>query len=83
MRQGMSPKHAAEDAIQRIIRHYPSYVGALVAVDHQGRHGAAAHGWKFEYAAKSQSHNTTVFTVGPIGLPSRHERVLKHLLGSL
>ena len=83
MRQGMSPKHAAEDAIQRIIRHYPSYVGAVVAVDYKGRHGAAAHGWKFEYAARSQSYNTTVFTVEPIGLPSRHERVLKHLLGSL
>ena len=81
MRQGMSPKHAAEDAIQRIIRHYPSYVGAVVAVDHKGRHSAAAHGWKFEYAARSQSHNTTVFTVEPIGLPSRHQRALQASAG--
>ena len=57
MRQGMSPKHAAEDAIQRIARHYPTYIGAVVAVDHRGRHGAAAHGWNFEYTVRSHTQN--------------------------
>lgn len=83
MRQGMSPKHAAEDAIQRIVRHYPSYVGALIAVDYRGSHGAAAYGWTFEYTVRSHSHNTTVYKVEPVGLPSRHQKVMKHLFGSI
>ena len=83
MRQGMSPKRAAEDAIQRIARHYPSYIGAVVAVDDRGKHGAAAHGWTFEYTVRSRTQNTTVYKVDPIGQPSRHQRVLEHLLGSV
>lgn len=83
MRQGMSPKHAAEDAIQRIVRHYPSYVGALIAVDYRGSHGAAAYGWTFEYTVRSHSHDTTVYKVEPVGLPSRHQEVMKHLFGSI
>ncbi|CAL5223730.1 g6289 [Coccomyxa viridis] len=83
MRQGMSPKHAAEDAVQRIARHYPTYIGAVVAVDDRGRHGAAAHGWTFEYTVRSHTQNTTVYKVDPIGQPSRHQRVLKHLFGSI
>lgn len=83
MRQGMSPRKAAEDAIQRIVRFYPAYVGAVIAIDSRGRHGAAAHGWTFEYTVRSASQNATVYKVAPVGLPGRHERVLKHLLGSI
>jgi N4-(beta-N-acetylglucosaminyl)-L-asparaginase len=55
MRRGMSPQRAAEDAVKRIIKHVPNYVGAVVAMDVKGRHGAASHGWEtFQYAYKSQ-----------------------------
>ncbi len=83
MRQGMSPKSAAQDAIQRIIRHYPAYVGAVIAMDYRGTHGAAAHGWTFEYTVRSSKRNATVYKVEPIGLPNRNERVMKHLFGSI
>ena len=33
MRQGMRPRAAAEDAVRRILQHYPDYVGALVTVN--------------------------------------------------
>ena len=50
MRQGASPKQAAEDAIHRIVKHYPLYVGAVLAVDKAGNHAGACHGWTFQYA---------------------------------
>ena len=53
MRRGMHPMDAAEDAIKRITRHYPSYVGAVVAADIHGRHGAACNGWVFKYAMRT------------------------------
>lgn len=33
MRRGMRPRAAAEDAVRRILEHYPGYVGALVTVN--------------------------------------------------
>ena len=55
MRQGFSPKKAADDAVQRILMYYPQYVGALVAIDSQGRHAGAAANWDFEYSVQSPS----------------------------
>ena len=55
MRQGANPQQAAEDAIQRIVRHYPNYVGALFAVNKTGSHAGACHGWTFQYAFKNSS----------------------------
>ena len=53
LRRGMAPSEAAEDAVRRIARRVPSYVGAVVAVGKDGRHGAAAHGWTFVYSFAS------------------------------
>ncbi len=53
MRRGLSPQAAAEDAVRRMVRKYPAYVGAVLAVDRHGRHAAACHGWTFTYAVRS------------------------------
>ncbi|KAK9820305.1 hypothetical protein WJX72_008767 [[Myrmecia] bisecta] len=55
MRQGMHPTEAAEDAVRRIVKRFPGYVGALFGVDKEGRHGGAAHGWTFTYAVRDAS----------------------------
>lgn len=69
MRLGKKPRKAAENAVRRILKFYPSYVGALIAVDASGRHAAAAAGWKFEYAVRNSSNNATqVHAVEPITL---------------
>lgn len=53
MRRGLSPQAAAEDAVRRMVRKYPAYVGAVLAVDRHGRHAAACHGWTLTYAVRS------------------------------
>ena len=55
MRRGMAVTAAAEDAIRRIAKRYPRYVGAVVAVDMAGRVGAACHGWTFKYSVRDAS----------------------------
>lgn len=50
MRRGMKPQAAAEEAVLRIARRVPGYVGAVFAVDKHGNHGAACFGWQFTYA---------------------------------
>ncbi|OXA52414.1 N(4)-(Beta-N-acetylglucosaminyl)-L-asparaginase isoform X2 [Folsomia candida] len=44
MGMGLSPTEAAEEAIQKIARFYPTFSGALVAVNLRGEYGAACHG---------------------------------------
>jgi N4-(beta-N-acetylglucosaminyl)-L-asparaginase len=64
----MSPKAAAEDAIRRIVRRYPDYVGAVFAVAKDGQHAGACHGWTFTYAVRDATMDkATVYTVHPIG----------------
>ena len=67
LRLGAAPKKAAEGAVRRILKFYPSYVGAVIAVDAQGKHAAAAAGWKFEYAVRGNTTNATeVHNVEPL-----------------
>ena len=67
MRQGASPKQAAEDAIQRIVKHYPLYIGALFAVDKAGNHAGACHGWTFQYAFQDSTvKEPQIVTVQPV-----------------
>ena len=64
MRHGLSPQAAADAAVRRMVRKYPSYVGALLAVDRHGRHAAACHGWTFTYAVRSANMSAArVYTV--------------------
>lgn len=44
MRRGVAPREAAEEAIARIARRVPAYVGALFAVNSTGSHAGAAYG---------------------------------------
>ena len=67
MRHGLSPKQAAEDAILRIVRHYPKYIGAVFAVDKNGNHAGACHGWTFQYTFQnSKLESPQVVTVEPL-----------------
>ncbi|XP_033112945.1 N(4)-(Beta-N-acetylglucosaminyl)-L-asparaginase-like [Anneissia japonica] len=62
MRQGMDPTSAAQDAIKRIIRFYPQFSGALVAITKSGSYGAACHGFgTFHYSVRNRNmQNVTV-----------------------
>ncbi|KAK4351173.1 hypothetical protein RND71_030486 [Anisodus tanguticus] len=64
MRLGMEPKLAAKDAISRIARKYPDFIGALFAVNKSGIHAGACHGWTFQYSVRNHGMNDVeVFTV--------------------
>jgi hypothetical protein len=39
IRNGLSPNQATQDAILRIVKRYPEFTGALVAIDKFGNHG--------------------------------------------
>ena len=64
---GMSPTEAARDAISRIVRKFPDFSGAIVAVNIQEEHGAATHGFqRFPYSYRLMHDNEThVVTVIP------------------
>ncbi|KAF6173721.1 hypothetical protein GIB67_039611 [Kingdonia uniflora] len=66
MRLGMEPMVAAKDAISRIARKYPDFVGAVFSVDKNGIHAGACHGWTFQYSVRSPDmDDVQVFTVYP------------------
>ncbi|XP_015578890.1 probable isoaspartyl peptidase/L-asparaginase 3 isoform X2 [Ricinus communis] len=66
MRLGMEPRDAAKDAISRIARKFPGFVGAVFAVNKNGVHAGACHGWTFQYSVRSPEMNKVeVFTVFP------------------
>ncbi|KAL6989435.1 N(4)-(beta-N-acetylglucosaminyl)-L-asparaginase [Sarracenia purpurea var. burkii] len=66
MRLGMEPELAAKDAISRIARKYPNFVGAVFAVNKNGVHAGACHGWTFQYSIRSpEMDDVEVFTVLP------------------
>ncbi|OVA04677.1 Peptidase T2 [Macleaya cordata] len=66
MRLGMEPKLAAKDAISRIARKYPNFVGAIFAVNKSGVHAGACHGWTFQYSVRSPGmEDVEVYTVLP------------------
>ncbi|CAL0310993.1 unnamed protein product [Lupinus luteus] len=66
MRLGMEPKLAAKDAIARIARKFPGFLGAVVAVNKKGEHAGACHGWTFKYSVMSPGmKDVKVFTVLP------------------
>lgn len=55
MREGVAPDEACLDAIKRIAKFYPNFTGAVLALDKNGRHGAACHGIdSFPYSVMQQ-----------------------------
>lgn len=66
MRQGMEPRDAAMDAISRIARKYPDFIGAVFAMNKKGVHAGACHGWTFQYSVRNFSmQDVEVITVTP------------------
>ncbi|KAD7480359.1 hypothetical protein E3N88_03495 [Mikania micrantha] len=66
MRLGMEPRHAAKDAISRIAKRYPNFVGAVFAVDKNGMHAGACYGWTFQYSVRSPAmDDVEIFTIYP------------------
>eukprot|EP01098_Paradermamoeba_levis_P000804 TRINITY_DN10929_c0_g1_i1.p1 TRINITY_DN10929_c0_g1~~TRINITY_DN10929_c0_g1_i1.p1 ORF type:complete len:356 (+),score=95.32 TRINITY_DN10929_c0_g1_i1:41-1069(+) len=65
MRSGMSPKEACEASIRKIIRFYPNFIGAIVAVNKKGEFGGAGHGWTFTFSVAFNG-TVQVFSVPPI-----------------
>ena len=56
MRQGASPKQAAEAAVDRIAKYYPSFWGGIVVVNVAGEHAGAANvGTPFSYTVVSDA----------------------------
>ena len=61
MRRGLSPADAAQDAITRILKKYPSFSGAVIGVSIDGTVGAACTGFsKFDYCIRNQASESTV-----------------------
>jgi len=58
LRAGHTPRQAAEEALARIQRYF-SFAGALVVMDRQGNHGAAAWGMPFSYSVRTGQMNQT------------------------
>ncbi|XP_045480502.1 N(4)-(Beta-N-acetylglucosaminyl)-L-asparaginase-like [Harmonia axyridis] len=44
MKRGSSPSQAAEEAISRILKKFPTFFGAVIALNKKGEHGAACNG---------------------------------------
>uniref|UniRef100_A0A7N0TJ05 beta-aspartyl-peptidase n=2 Tax=Kalanchoe fedtschenkoi TaxID=63787 RepID=A0A7N0TJ05_KALFE len=66
MRLGMEPALAAKDAILRIAKRFPDFVGAVFAVNKNGVHAGACHGWTFQYSVRSPDmKDVEIFTVVP------------------
>ncbi|PON51048.1 Peptidase T2, asparaginase [Parasponia andersonii] len=66
MRLGMDPRLAAKDAISRIARKFPDFVGAIFAINKNGVHAGACYGWTFQYSVRSpEMDDVKVFTVHP------------------
>lgn len=62
----MEPKLAAKDAMARITRKFPDFVGAVVSLNKMGEHAGACHGWTFKYSVRSPAmKDVEVFTVLP------------------
>ena len=54
MRNGMTPMQAAQDALMRIGKKYPTFEGAIVVINRGGEYAGASHGnWNFSYSIRS------------------------------
>lgn len=58
MRNGTAPDMAAKKAINRIQKYYPSFFGAVIAVNAAGEYAAACNGMEsFSYIVGSLDYN--------------------------
>jgi len=69
LRRGMTPREAAEDVVDRMLRKYPAMSSGIVVVDAEGNHGGAGSGWTFTYAFRGGDMNATqVVQVLPLNI---------------
>ena len=73
MRQGHSPNSAAEIAVKRIVKHYPKFSGAVIALNKEGQYGAACNGMdRFPfYAINLQLGIPTIYAIPCISYQNR------------
>jgi N4-(beta-N-acetylglucosaminyl)-L-asparaginase len=80
MRNGMSPKEAAEAVVARIAKKNKEFSGAVVCVSNQGEHGGASQGFKnFSYSVQSGGEteaDVEVVVVKPLTAPTTEQRIL-------
>lgn len=61
MRIGATASEAAQKAIDRIAKYYPTFFGAVIAIDTKGNIGAACNGMeKFPFSVKNDSTEVPV-----------------------
>ncbi|XP_043211109.1 N(4)-(Beta-N-acetylglucosaminyl)-L-asparaginase-like [Amphibalanus amphitrite] len=64
MRSGAEPAEACRSALARIVARHPEFVGAMVALTKDGRHGAACHGIdSFPYSVAGGGDGVRVINV--------------------
>ncbi|XP_062132810.1 putative N(4)-(beta-N-acetylglucosaminyl)-L-asparaginase GD10667 [Drosophila sulfurigaster albostrigata] len=64
MRSGKTPAQAAEASIQRILKHYKDFWGAVIAVNRLGEYAVACHGMsEFPFVVSNPLQGTQVETV--------------------
>ncbi|MCL4117845.1 UNVERIFIED_CONTAM: hypothetical protein GTU68_034450, partial [Idotea baltica] len=63
MRSGLSPTEASTSALQRIVEYYPSFSGAVVALNLEGEYGAACNNLEhgvFDFTVGSESEGVNL-----------------------
>lgn len=64
MRRGATPDAAARKAINRIIRYYPTFFGAVIALNNKGEFGAACNGMNiFPFYVANPALGTKLFSI--------------------
>jgi len=53
LRQGGTPTEAAQNALMRISKFYPTFKGALIVANSRGEYGAAGCNWVFQYSVRN------------------------------
>lgn len=80
MRNGMTPQQAANEAVRRISAKDRGFSGAVVCVNKDGQHAAAAQGFEgFSYSVMdsgTREEDVKVITVQPLSSPTREQRIL-------
>eukprot|EP01091_Cochliopodium_minus_P015205 TRINITY_DN5338_c0_g1_i2.p1 TRINITY_DN5338_c0_g1~~TRINITY_DN5338_c0_g1_i2.p1 ORF type:complete len:272 (-),score=47.40 TRINITY_DN5338_c0_g1_i2:19-834(-) len=61
MRMGYSPRTSTEKVLERITKKYPSFKGAIIAINKDGKYGANCYGYdSFQYSVMSKEKKSIV-----------------------
>jgi N4-(beta-N-acetylglucosaminyl)-L-asparaginase len=80
MRSGMAPQQAADEAVRRIAKKSAEFSGAVVCVNKNGEHAAAAEGFQsFSYSVQDGGKgegDVRVIKIQPLTAPTTQQKVL-------